>query len=126
MTRSEKKTSEEAEADLGNCASRVFHGKWHPGLELRKRDGMAQGFQYGHMSLAIRDATNVRMVLEFLIPDKWRVTIEGLNLKRIFSLVLQHRLEWLQEGSSAETTDGPVEIERISIEPVEEEKPSKR
>jgi hypothetical protein len=119
-----KKTTTETpdSEDLGPCASRPTP-KWWTGIHVKRgRDG-TRSFQYVHIGYEEFDPAGTRFVFEFNVPEKWRVTVTGTNLWKIYNYLHQHRLEWIEQADRSIGKDESVPL--ISKIDVEEIKPGK-
>ena len=59
-------------------------------------------------------------MVEFNEPEKWRMTVKGSNLWKVFVNIQQHALEWIKKADrDFEDGDTPV-ITEIKIERVSE------
>ena len=116
-TRQEHKTPEGE--DLGTCASRPEPKGW-PGLLVLGGKEDTRAFQYVHLGFASYCADGRSFVIEFNEPEKWRLTVQGRSLWRIFVNIHQHSLEWIKKADrDFEEGDTPV-ITDIKIELVTE------
>jgi hypothetical protein len=105
--------------DLGACASRPEPNRW-PGLLVLGGKEDTRGFQYVHLGFASYSADGRSFVIEFNEPEKWRLTVQGHSLFRIFVNIQQHALEWIKKADrDFEDGDTPV-ITDIKIELVTE------
>jgi len=116
-----KPTAEEAEAeDLGPCAARAT-AKLIPCLHVFRLRGSTRSFDFVHLGFKEYDPGNTWFILEFNEPEKFRVTVRGRNLWRIYNYIVQHRLEWIREADRDFAGDQEAIITAIEIESVEEE-----
>ncbi len=113
-----KTTKPEDEEDLGACASRPVV-KYVPAFHVKNAKEPTRSFEYAHVGL--KQYEPGKFVLEFNEPEKWRLTVEGTNLWKVYNYLVLHRLEWI-EAADRPFGDGkqPV-ISKITIEAVEEE-----
>lgn len=63
------------------------------------------------------------IVLRFAGTKIWEVTINGLNLWRLYDLIHQHRMPWIMKSDRGFAADGGKEplIRGIDIKPIERE-----
>ena len=105
--------------DLGACASRPAPRGWPAVLVLNGKED-TRAFQYVHLGFASYFADGRSFVVEFNEPEKWRMTVKGSNLWKVFVNMQQHALEWIKKADR-DFADGdtPV-ITDIKIEGVSE------
>ena len=93
---------------LGACASRPEPKGW-PGLLVLGGKEDTRAFQYVHLGFASYSADGRSFVIEFNEPEKWRLTVQGRSLWRIFVNIHQHALEWIKKADrDFEEGDTPV------------------
>jgi hypothetical protein len=109
---------EPGEEDLGPCAA-IVKDKWVTALTIKHPKAPWESFQYRHIGCrSVYDPT--RFIVEFVgDADKWRVTVEGRNLFRLYNLVVQHRLEWIRAVDRDFGDDKQAIITGITVEQVE-------
>ncbi len=114
----ETETEVPPEIDPGPCAS-VPRGKWVTALEIRHAGMAWESFQY--MGISTRSKYEpTRFVVIFEGRDeRWTVVVKGRNLHGIYTLIVQHRLEWLQAADRDFAEDGKPIV--TSVEVVREE-----
>ncbi|MGO9443330.1 MAG: hypothetical protein ACLPXB_00980 [Thiobacillaceae bacterium] len=105
--------------ELGTSASRAVPRGWPAILVLNGRED-TRAFQYVHLGFANYSADGRSFVVEFNEPEKWRMTVKGSNLWKVFANIQQHALEWIKKADR-DFADGdtPV-ITEIKIERVTE------
>jgi hypothetical protein len=105
--------------DLGTSASRAVPRGW-PGILVLNGKEDTRAFQYVHLGFANYSADGRSFVVEFNEPEKWRMTVKGSNLWKVFVNIQQHALEWIKKADrDFEVGDTPV-ITDIKIERVTE------
>jgi len=106
--------------DLGPCASRPMPMGW-VGLYVLNGKEDTHAFQYQHIGKETFSADGQSFVIEWNIPEKWRLTVRGRNLWTIFVNVHHHKLEWIKKADR-DFADGkqPI-ITGITVEQVAEE-----
>jgi hypothetical protein len=95
-------------------------------LHLVHRNGDPRTFQYAHLDDDCHLVGDRKIVLHFVGRKSWVVTLEGERLARLYDLILQHRMPWVQEideMNAATINEGPV-VERITVEDESEKKPA--
>jgi hypothetical protein len=101
--------------DPGACSSRPVPRGWSGILVLNGRED-TRAFQYVHLGFANYSADGRSFVVEFNEPEKWRMTVKGSNLWKVFVNIQQHALEWIKKADrDFEDGDTPV-ITEIKIE----------
>ena len=97
----------EAAEDLGPCASEA-RGRWVTALTLKHAAGPWESFQY--RGLCTRsEFTPTRFLVRFADEDAtWEVAVTGRNLERLYTLVVQHRLDWLRAADRDYASDKEV------------------
>ena len=86
----------EEDEDVGPCAA-IAKNKWVTALTIKYANKDWESYQYRHM--AVRSTFKPSTQFEILFVgdnDKWRVTVTGRNLERLYNLTIQHRLEWIR------------------------------
>jgi len=74
-----------------------------------------------HMGYARYSADGTSFVVEFNEPEKWRMTVQGRKLWKVFVNIHQHALEWIKKAErDFEEGDDPV-ITDIKVEVVAED-----
>ena len=103
--------------DLGACASHSEPKGW-PGLYVLNGKEDTRAFQYVHLGFANYSADGRSFVVEFNEPEKWRMTVKGSNLSKVFVNIQQHALEWIKkadrdfgDGNAPVITD--IRIDRV-------------
>ena len=81
----------------------------------------SRGFQYAHLGFASYAADGLSFVVEFNEPEKWRLTVRGRRLWRVFIGVHQHRLEWIKKADRDFDHGAHAVITEILIEKVDTE-----
>jgi hypothetical protein len=109
----------DAGEDLGPCAARPT-GKWLAGVHVFRRQGSTRSFEFAHVGYKEYHPGNTWFVIEFNEPEKWRLTVRGRNLWKIYNYIAQHRLEWIREADRDFASDGEAIITAIVIEAVKE------
>ena len=105
--------------ELGTSASRAVPRGW-PGILVLNGKEDTRAFQYVHLGFANYSADGRSFVVEFNEPEKWRMTVKGSNLWKVFVNIQQHALEWIKKADrDFEDGDTPV-ITDIKIERVTE------
>ena len=105
--------------ELGASASRAVPRGW-PGILVLNGKEDTRAFQYVHLGFANYSSDGRSFVVEFNEPEKWRMTVKGSNLWKIFVNIQQHALEWIKKADrDFEDGDTPV-ITDIKIERVTE------
>ena len=89
--------------DLGPCASRPAPKGW-PGLHVFNGREDTRAFQYHHLGLESFAADGTSFVVEWNVPEKWRLTAFGRDLWRIFLGIHHHKLECQQHQASLHTS----------------------
>lgn len=91
-----------------------------PCLDIREKNGKRSGGPYAYLSWSEMDGDTI--TLEW--PDR-EVKITGRNLATLYERILGHRVQYIQEGTSAEddlkTSESP-HIESIEVKRISEEK----
>jgi hypothetical protein len=102
--------------DLGACASQPIPKGW-TGLYVLNGKEDTRAFQYVHLGYANHSADGTSFVVEFNEPEKWRLTVKGRKLWKVFVNIHQHALEWIkkvdrdfEDGTSPVITDIKVEL----------------
>lgn len=110
----QKRETPEGE-ELGTSASRAVPRGW-PGILVLNGKEDTRAFQYVHLGFANYSADGRSFVVEFNEPEKWRLTVKGRNLWKLFVNIQQHALEWIKKADR-DFADGdtPV-ITEIKIE----------
>jgi len=107
------------EEDLGPCASRPAPTAW-TGLYVMNGKEDTRAFQYVHLGFASYSADGTSFVVEFNVPEKWRLTVKGRKLWQVFVNIHHHKLEWIKKADR-DFEDGPYPvITGIKIELVAE------
>jgi hypothetical protein len=105
--------------EIGTSASRAVPRGW-PGFLVLNGKEDTRAFQYVHLGFANYSADGRSFVVEFNEPEKWRMTVKGSNLWKVFVNIQQHALEWIKKADrDFEDGDTPV-ITEIKIERVTE------
>ena len=106
--------------DLGPCASRPMPKGWN-GIYIQNRTEDTHAFQYMHLGYEKFAANGKSFVIEFNInvAEKWRVTVHGRRLWRIFLNLHHHKLEWIKTADKDFDGKQPI-ITAIAVEPVPE------
>ena len=111
-----QKQQEPEGEDLGACASRPAPRGWPAILVLGGRED-TRAFQYVHLGFANYSADGRSFVVEFNEPEKWRMTVKGSNLWKVFVHIQQHALEWIKkadrdfaDGNTPVITDIRIEL----------------
>lgn len=110
----------EGEEDLGPCASRTNPKGW-VGLYVFNGTEDTRGFQYSHLGFETFAADGTSFVFEWNVPEKWRMSVTGRNLWRIFLGIHLHKLEWLRKADRDFADEKQPIITRIQIDRIEEE-----
>ncbi len=104
--------------ELGASASRAVPRGWAAILVLNGKED-TRAFQYVHLGFANYSADGRSFVVDFNEPEKWRMTVRGSNLWKVFVNIQQHALEWIkkadrdfEDGNAPAITD--IKIERVS------------
>ena len=105
--------------DLGACASRPAPRGW-PAVLVRGGKEDTRAFQYVHLGFANYAADGRSFVVEFNEPEKWRMTVKGSNLWKVFVNIQQHALEWIKKADRDFADGNTPVITDISIELVTE------
>jgi len=106
--------------DLGPCASRPMPKGW-VGVYVFNGKEDTRGFQYIHLGFESFAADGKSFVIEFNVPEKWRMTVKGRNLWPIFLNIHHHKLEWIRKADRDFGADDKPAITGIVIEQVAEE-----
>lgn len=116
----EEETDDQPEESLGPCAARA-KDRYVAALEIRHTGKAWEAFQYH--GLAVRSEFEpTRFTIEFVdYPRRYRLVVKGRNLHRIYTNILQARMEWIL--AIPENRDHGPEKEPVifSIEVVVEE-----
>jgi hypothetical protein len=97
------------------CMSRPVPRGWAALLVLNGKED-TRAFQYVHLGFANYSADGRSFVVEFNEPEKWRMTVKGSNLWKVFTNIQQHALEWIKKADrDFGDGDAPV-ITEIKIE----------
>jgi hypothetical protein len=111
----QKSETVEAE-DLGSCASRPVPKGW-TGLYVLNGKEDTRAFQYVHIGYASYSSGGASFVVEFNEPEKWRLTVKGRKLWKVFVNIQHHALEWIKkadrdfgDGDAPVITDIKVEL----------------
>jgi hypothetical protein len=107
--------------DLGECAPRPSPRGW-TGLYVLNGKEDVRAFQYQHLGFESFSADGTSFVVEFNIPEKWRVTVTGRSLWRIFVNLHQHKLEWIRKADRDFAEDNQPIITGIRIELIPHER----
>jgi hypothetical protein len=84
------------EEDVGPCAA-IAKNKAFPALTIKYANKDWESYQYRYM--AVRSTFRPSTQFEILFVgdnDKWKITVTGRNLERLYNLTIQHRLEWIR------------------------------
>ena len=81
QTTAQKPETVEAE-DLGPCASRPMPKAW-TGLYVLNGKEDTRAFQYVHLGFASYSASGTSFVVEFNVPEKWKLTVKGRKLWKV-------------------------------------------
>jgi hypothetical protein len=95
-------------------------------LHVVQRNGDPRTFQFAHLDDDCQLVGDRKIVLHFVGRKSWVVTLEGVRLARLYDLILQHRMPWVQvldEMNAAAIDAGPV-VERATFEEEQEKKPA--
>lgn len=115
----ETQTETDGDEDLGPCASRPAPRGW-TGLYVLNGKEDTRAFQYVHLGYASYSANGTSFVVEFNVPEKWRMTVKGRKLWKVFANIHHHKLEWIKKADR-DFEDGPHPvITEIKIELVAE------
>jgi hypothetical protein len=106
--------------DLGPCASRAMPKGW-TGLYVFNGTEDTRGFQYTHLGFEGFAADGTSLVIEWNVPENWRMTVKGRALWPIFLVIHHHKIEWIRKADRDFCPDGQPIIWGIQIERVEEE-----
>jgi hypothetical protein len=88
-------------------------------LELRFKDGRVRNFDYAHLRESEFKPEDT-IVLRFASKE---VVAAGKNLRKIYTLITEHRRRFIQEGTDEEEASKPEEaahIEKIEVRPASE------
>jgi hypothetical protein len=116
-----KPESEKPEGeDLGPCASRVMPKGW-VGLYVLNGKEDTHAFQYVHMGKETFAADGTSFVIEFNVPEKWRLTVRGRSLWPVFLGIHHHKIEFIKKlDRDFGGDDKTPAITGITTEPVED------
>lgn len=117
--RKEKGESPDGE-DLGESASRATP-RGSVGIYVFNGKEDVRAFQYQHLGFERFSADGTSFVIEFNIPEKWRMTATGRSLWRIFVNLHHHKIEWIRKADRDFANDNQPIITGIVIEQVKEE-----
>ena len=112
-------TAKDEGEDLGECASRP-DSRGCPSLYVLNGKEDTRAFQYVHLGFANFAADGTSFVIEFNEPEKWRLTVKGRKLWRVFVNLHQHKLEWIKKADRDFEGGGTPVITAIAIEAVTE------
>jgi hypothetical protein len=106
--------------DLGACASQPMPKAW-TGLYVLNGKEDIRAFQYVHLGYASFSSGGTSFVIEFNEPEKWRLTVKGRKLWKVFVNIHRHALEWIKKADrDFDDGDKPV-ITDIKVELVTED-----
>jgi hypothetical protein len=91
-----------------------------PMLEIRFRDGSLEAFDYQSLHHA-KSPHEGKILLRF---GRKEVIVEGKNLRRRFTSIIEHRQRYISEGTDEEEASKPEDashIDRITIQLVPED-----
>ena len=106
--------------DLGECASKAIP-KGFVGIHVFNGKEDTSAFQYQHLGFERFSADGTSFVIEFNIPEKWRMSVSGRNLWRIFVNLHQHKIEWIRKADRDFADENQPVITGIVIEQMKEE-----
>jgi len=119
LRKSTQKSEPQEGEDLGSCASPATTKEW-TGLYVLNGKENTRAFQYVHLGYASYSADGTSFVVEFNEPEKWRLTVKGRKLWKLFVNIHHHKLEWIKKADrDFEDGDAPV-ITGITVEQVPE------
>ena len=101
--------------DLGECASKAMP-RGFVGIHVFNGKEDTRAFQYQHLGFERFSADGTSFVIEFNIPEKWRMTVTGRNLWRIFVNLHHHKVEWIRKTDRDFADDKQSIITAIVIE----------
>ena len=117
LTSKPEEPPQELDIDPGPCASTPRH-KYVTALEVRHTGKPWKAYQYQHIATE-SEYEPTRFVLAFEgREERYKVIVKGRNLHGIYTLALQHRLEWLAAADRDFAEDGKPII--LSVEVVVE------
>jgi hypothetical protein len=117
--RNEKGESPVSE-DLGDCSARPVP-RGCVGLLVMNGKEDTRAFQYQHLGYERFSADGTSFVIEFNIPEKWRMTVTGRSLWRIFLNLHNHKIEWIRKADRDFADDVQPIITGIVIELIKED-----
>lgn len=105
---------EEAEIDPGPCASVPRH-RFVTALEVRHPGKPWEAFQYQHIGTR-SEFEPTRFVVTFEgREERYKLIVKGRNLHGIYTLIIQARLEWLQEAVRDFAEDGKPIVTSVEV-----------
>lgn len=104
----------EVQEDLGPCAS-VPRGKWVTALEIRHAGKPWEAFQYVGMATRSEFTPSQFIVVFEGRDERYTMTVKGRNLHGIYTLIVQHRLEWIQAADRDFAEDGQPIVTSIEV-----------
>ncbi|MEI4861474.1 hypothetical protein Q8G41_28190, partial [Klebsiella pneumoniae] len=61
--------------------------------------GVIVAFDYRHAGVKCFHPSGTQFTLEFHVPEKWQVTVQGRNLWEIFLHLHHQKLEWVEQAN---------------------------
>jgi hypothetical protein len=105
--------------DLGVCASRPVP-RGSVGIYVFNGREDTRAFQYQHLGFERFSADGTSFVVEFNIPEKWRMTVTGRSLWPIFVNLHQHKIEWIRKADRDFADDRQPIITGIAIDQIKD------